>query len=67
VHSEQADRFAHRRLYVQRLHILPVFLEQRDKEVDTQHNVREHLVVRHLNMTDGDTKAKHLLELELDR
>jgi hypothetical protein len=32
----------------------------------TQHDVSNHLVVRHLNMTDGDTKAKHLLELELD-
>ena len=35
VHLEQADRLAHRRLYVQRLYILPVFLEQRDEEVDT--------------------------------
>ena len=33
----------------------------------TQHDVTKHLVVRHLNMADGNTKAKHLLELELDR
>jgi hypothetical protein len=34
MHLEQANRFAHRRFYVQRLDILPVFLEQRDEEVD---------------------------------
>ena len=33
----------------------------------TQHDVTKHLVVRHLNMADSNTKAKHLLELELDR
>ena len=30
----EADRLAHRRLDVQRLDVLPVFLEQRDEEVD---------------------------------
>ena len=33
----------------------------------TQHNVREDLVVRHLDVADGDTQAEDLLELELDR
>jgi len=33
----------------------------------TQHDIGKHLVVRHLNMTDSDTKAQHFLELELDR
>ena len=32
----------------------------------TQHDVSENLVVRHLDVADGDTQAKNLLELELD-
>ena len=32
----------------------------------TQHDVSEHLVVRHLDVADGDTQAKNLLKLELD-
>lgn len=31
---EKTDRLAHRRLDVQRLHVLPVLLEKRYKEVD---------------------------------
>ncbi len=37
------------------------------KGVLTQHNVGEDLVVRHLDMTDSNTQAKNLLQLELDR
>lgn len=33
----------------------------------TQHDVGEDLVVGHLDVADGDTQAKNLLELELDR
>ena len=81
----ETDGFAHRRLDVKGLDVLPVLLEQRHEEVDacardislsrmqgqkkrgrTQHDVGENLVVRHLNVADGDTQAKHLLELELD-
>jgi len=51
---------------VQRLDILPVFLEQRNEEVDTQHHVAEDLVIIHLNVANGDTQAENLLELELD-
>jgi hypothetical protein len=32
---EETDGLAHRRLQVERLDVLPVLLEQRDKEVDT--------------------------------
>ena len=32
----------------------------------TQHDVAENLVVGHLDVTDGNTQAKDLLELELD-
>jgi hypothetical protein len=34
IYLEEADWFAHRRLDVQRLDILPIFLQQRDKEID---------------------------------
>ena len=37
------------------------------EEGRTQHDVGEHLVVGHLDVADGDTQAKYLLELELDR
>ena len=32
----------------------------------TQHDVREHLVLGHANVADGNTQAEHLLKLELD-
>lgn len=36
-------------------------------DVRTKHDIAEHLVLSHLNMADGDTKAENLLKLELDR
>ena len=33
----------------------------------TQHDVREDLIVGHLDVANGDTQAENLLELELDR
>ncbi|GIX61797.1 dynein light chain [Babesia caballi] len=36
-----------------------------DEIVDGEHNVRPELVGGHLDVSDGDTHAKHLLELEL--
>ena len=32
----------------------------------TQHDIREDLIVGHLDVADGDTQAKNLLQLELD-
>lgn len=32
----------------------------------TKHDVREDLVLSHVNVTDSNTQAQHLLELELD-
>jgi hypothetical protein len=84
--SEETDRLAHRGLDVQALHVLPVLLEERDKEVDacrsandqmlvvmegekhkhTQHDVTEDLIVSHLDVTNSNTEAEDLLELELD-
>ena len=36
-------------------------------QLRTKHDVSEHLIVAHLDVADGDAKAEHLLELELDR
>jgi len=58
--------FAHGGLNEQRFDVLPVLLEQRDEEVDGQHDVTEQLVLGHTDVADSDTQAEHLLELELD-
>ena len=63
---EETVGLAHGGLDVERLDVLPLLLEKRDQEVDGKHDVGEELVVRHLDVTDGDTKAENLLELELD-
>lgn len=46
--------------------VLPALLKQGDEVVDGQHDVSDQLVLGHANVADGDTKAQHLLELELD-
>merc|ERR1711998_651356 len=63
---EDAVRLAHGGLDVQSLDVLPVLLEEGHKEVDRNHDVGVHLVVRHLDVRSGDTEGQHLLELELD-
>lgn len=42
-------RLAHGGLEVERLDVLPVLLEERDQEVDSQHGVGEDLLRRHLD------------------
>ena len=66
VRLEETLGLAHRRLDVQRLDVLPVLLQQRDEEVDGQHDVGHKLVLSHLNVANGNTETQHLLELELD-
>lgn len=46
--------------------VLPALLEQGDKVVDGQHDVGNQLLLVHVDVTDGDTHAQNLLELELD-
>lgn len=46
--------------------VLPSLLQERDEVVDGQHNVTDQLILSHTNVSDGDTQAKNLLELELD-
>jgi len=46
--------------------VLPALLEKRDEVVDGQHDVTDQLILSHLDVTDGDTHAENLLQLELD-
>lgn len=57
---------AHSALNVERTNVLPALLQQRDQEVDGQVEVSSQLFRSHLNVTDGDTQAQNLLQLELD-
>lgn len=43
-----------------------MLLEERDEEVDREHGVSEDLFGGHLDVSDGDTEAKNLLELEFN-
>lgn len=57
---------AHGGLQVKRLDVLPLLLEQRDQEVDSQHGVGNNLVLVHVDVTNGTSETKDLLQLELD-
>ena len=65
-HLVEADGLVHRRLDEQGLDVLPVLLKKRDQEVDRHHDVGQELVLSHINVTNSDTQAENLLELELD-
>jgi len=58
-------RLPHGALNVERLDVLPVLLQQRDKEVHCDLNVGVDLLLGHGDMGARNTKGKHLLELEL--
>jgi len=45
---------------------LPSLLQERNKVVDSQHDVRDQLVLSHANVSDSDTHTQDLLQLELD-
>jgi len=60
------ERRAHGGLDVQDLHVLPVLLEQRHQEVDSELDVEDNLGLGHLNVGDGEGHAHDLLHLELD-
>jgi len=66
MHLVNANRRAHGRLDEERLHVLPVLLQEGDEEVDRQHGVGDELVLSHADVAGSDTKAKNLLKLELD-
>ena len=46
--------------------VLPALLQQGDQVVDGQHDVADQLFLVHADVSDGDTHAEHLLQLELD-
>lgn len=46
--------------------VLPSLLQQRDKVVDSQHDVGDQLVFTHTNIANSDTQAEDLLQLEFD-
>jgi hypothetical protein len=58
--------FAHGGLHVEGLHIVPVLLEEGDEEVDGHNGVLSELIRSHTDMTNSDTHAEDLLELEFD-
>jgi hypothetical protein len=43
-----------------------VLLQQRNEEVDGQHDVGDQLIFSHSNVTDSNTETENLLQLELD-
>lgn len=51
----ESNWLAHSRLDGQRLYVLPILLQQRDEEVDRQHDVGQSLVLGHLDMANCDT------------
>ena len=46
--------------------VLPALLQERNQVVDGQHDVGNELVLVHADVSDGDTHAENLLQLELD-
>lgn len=46
--------------------VLPALLQQTDQVVDGQHDIGDQLILGHTDVSDGDTHAQDLLQLELD-
>lgn len=56
----EALGFSHGALDVQSPHVLPVLLQKRHEEVDSQVNVVHKLIFCHLNVSDGNSQTEHL-------
>jgi len=56
----------HRCLDGQAANILPSLFQERDKVVNSQHDVGDQLILGHLNVSDSDTHTQDLLQLEFD-
>ena len=52
--------FSHGALDVERAYVLPILLQQRNKEVDGKMNVGNQVIFTHLNMANGYSQAQHL-------
>ena len=46
--------------------VLPALLQQRNQVVDGKHDVGDELLLVHVDVSDGNTHAENLLQLELD-
>ena len=57
--------FAHGRLDVQDLDVLPILLEERHQEVDRELEVLDELLLGHPDVPRRHVQAEHLLQLEL--
>ena len=53
-------------LQVKTANVLPILLEKRDQKVDRHHGVGQELIFVHVDVTDGNSKAENLLQLELN-
>merc|ERR1719318_459301 len=58
--------FSHGTLHMQRTHILPVLLQQRYQEIDSQEYILSKIILTHTNMTNSNRQAQHFLHLEFD-
>jgi hypothetical protein len=56
----------HRSLDRQAANVLPALLQERDKVIDGQHDVRDQLILGHIDVSDGNTHTQDLLQLEFD-
>merc|ERR1712027_31976 len=62
---QSLDR-SHGRLNVETLDVLPVLLQQGDKEVHGQVNVLDQILLGHTNIANSHAETQNLLHLELD-
>jgi hypothetical protein len=62
----QSLRWAHACLDGQAANVLPALLQEGDEVVDGQHDVADELVLSHADVSDRNTQAQNLLQLELD-
>lgn len=56
----------HRGFDSQTTNVLPSLLQQGHKVVDSQHDVRDQLILGHTDVSNSDAHAQHLLQLKLD-
>ena len=59
-------RLSHRGFNVERSHVLPVLLKERNEEVNSQHNVCIQLIHFHGYVANSNRKTQDFLHLELD-
>ena len=66
VPSHNLNSLTHSRLDVDGLKVMPSFLEEGSKEVESHHDVDLELFISHVDVSNSASHASNLLELELD-